>query len=37
MNISEAVKVRILDLCSEYDISINKLSSYERRNPINSK
>lgn len=27
MNIGEAVKERILELCREYDISVNKLSS----------
>ena len=27
MNIGEAVKERILDLCREHDISVNKLSS----------
>ena len=27
MNIGEAVKARILELCAQYNISINKLSS----------
>ena len=27
MNIGEAVKERILELCREHDISVNKLSS----------
>lgn len=26
MNIGEAVKLRILDLCKEYEITVNKLS-----------
>lgn len=37
MNIGEAVKERILELCSERDISINKLCCMSGVTPIHSK
>ena len=38
MNIGEAVKERILELCREHDISVNKLSSMSgvTQSPVNN-